>query len=145
MYRWVLLTHIWSVFGFLFAHGGSVFAALQLRKERRPEPARALLRLSEISVNASIPFLLLLTASGIALGFMGSWWSHRWVWASIAVFLLVSIVMGVLGGYRRVRGLDPATPEEFSRALDALHPNLLLAVGVAGLVILVWLMYFKPF
>ena len=53
--------------------------------------------------------------------------------------------MGVLGGYRRVRGLDPATPEEFSRALDALHPNLLLAVGVAGLVILVWLMYFKPF
>src|SRR2546421_3537449 len=142
MYRWILATHVASVFGFLFAHGGSAFASWQLRRERRPEPARALLKLSELSLYASAPFLLLLIASGIALGFMGGWWNRPWVWASIVIFVLVSLAMGFFGGYHRARAVDPAAPVDLTSALDATHPNLLLVIGMAGLLVLFLLVHF---
>lgn len=163
MYSWIVFLHIAGVFGFLLAHGASVFVSFKLRGEREPERVRAFLDLSGASLLVMYGSLALLLVTGIVAGFMGHWWGKVWIWASLGLLVVMWGLMGWLGTmyYDRVRkavGLHPtqggrknepppseATPEALDALLTSWRPVLLAAIGVGGLLVILWLMMFKPF
>lgn len=154
-YRWVVFIHVASAFGFFIIHGASINVAFRLRKEREPERIRGLLQLSSGTITLSYVFLGLLLAGGIVAGFMGEWWGQRWIWTALILLLLITGLMFPLGTlfYRKVSNvLSMATPsvrEQVMAELDSLlsspRPWILAVVGYGGLLVIMWLMMFKPF
>lgn len=162
MYQWIVFAHILGIFGFLLAHGAAAAVAFKLRAERDVERIRALLELSRsVSMVSSVALLTLLTA-GVALGFMGQWWSHGWIWTSLGLFLLLGVTMMALGSrpFNRTRQLLQMEPrsakvapalqgdalrQAVAATLSATHPLLLTLLSGVGLALILWLMMFKPF
>src|SRR5262245_17923660 len=169
MYQWLVFAHVLGVFGFLLTHGAAVAVTLALPRQRELERVRVLLDLSRsVSMVANISLLTLL-AAGITAGFMGNWWGQGWIWASLGLFILISVTMTLLGSrpLNRIRqlvhagnrprsetighsSLDTSAGEQLAVKqlavlLDATHPWLLTVIGGGGLVVLLWLMLFKPF
>ncbi len=163
MYRWILFVHVASVIGFLSVHSASAVAAWRLRQERQLEPARTLLEMTTVVSNLMYGLLTLALLTGVVLGFMGGWWRFGWIWAALGVLLVLFAAMGFLGvwyhrarrfagvgyfSYQKMRVL-PAEPEanpaELGRALASANPSVLIGIGVVGVLILLWLMLFKPF
>ena len=163
MYIWLVFAHILGVFGFLIAHGSSAAVTFRLRQERNVERIRALLDLSNgVAIIARVSLLVLLVA-GVALGFMGSWWGHGWIWAALGVFIVMSGSMVPLAqrAFNQLREVTHAQGSKKARIgapqmsaidgnqLDAiaagLHPVALTVVGFGGLAVILWLMMFKPF
>lgn len=162
MYRWIVLTHVLGVLGFVLLHGTSAVVFVRLRSETDIESAKALLKLSAFPAVTSWVSLVVVILSGIALGFMGGWWVRGWIWVSLGVFVVMVLAMGFMGsrGLNEIRanlGLPSsygeAPPEPSGRAghdqvrqqLAALPTWPLMSVGGGGLAILAWLMMFKPF
>lgn len=160
-YPWVVLAHVIGAFGFVLAHGVSVFVAFRMRADRRPEQVAAMMGLSSASFGLMYPSLLLLLIAGIAGGFMGNWWGEAWLWVSLVLFLAIATLMFVFGTryYIQVRhavglavpqdGKDaappaPMSPDDLAALLDSPRPQLLALIGGVGLVLLIWLMELKP-
>ena len=164
MYNWIVFVHVLGVFGFLLAHGAATAITFKLRGEREVERVRALLDLSRGTRAVAGVSLLVTLAAGIALGFMGGWWSHLWIWASLALLVLIGVAMTFLGSrsFDAIRQLvqpDTASSgakdslpssatsanERLAALLAATHPMLLTLTGGGGLALILWLMMFKPF
>ena len=165
MYNWIVFIHVLGVFGFLFAHGAATAIAFKLRGEREVERMRALLDLSRSTRMAATVSLLVTLVAGIALGFMGGWWGHLWIWASLGLLVLIGVAMTFLGsrsfdgirqliqpdtslsGAKKERLPAPNTSanEQLAALLAATHPMLLTLTGGGGLALILWLMMFKPF
>ncbi len=165
MYRWLVFLHILAIFTFLTAHGASAAVIFKLRGEREVERIRVLLDLSRNANGVANAALLVLLAAGIALGFMGGWWGQYWVWASLAVLILICVGMFAFGSgpLVRIRQLvqpdesprgkrgqvqsspEIATDEQLATLLGAIRPMLVTAIGGIGLALILWLMLFKPF
>ena len=162
MYPWIVFLHVAGAFGFMLAHGTSVAVAFALHKERNLDRARALLELSRGTFSLMYGSILVLLAGGITAGFMGSYWGRGWIWAAIATLVIIMAVMGRFGTVyyselHKAVGLpytermkpqpavEPVGPEELSALLAQGKPALLTGVGLGGLVIILWLMMFKPF
>jgi hypothetical protein len=162
MYRWLVLLHVLSVFGFLMAHGISVGVAFALRRERNLDRIQALLNLSGNTIGVLHGVFLILLASGVASGFIGRWWGHGWIWLSLGLLLAIYIYMGVAAAvyYSQVRkavGLgymegtkakppvEPADEVMLDTLLRQSRPITLAVVGFGGLAVITWLMEFKPF
>jgi hypothetical protein len=164
MYQWLIFAHVLGVFGFLLAHGTTVAVAFALPRQREVERVRVLLDLSRgVAMVANVSLLALL-AAGITAGFMGNWWGRGWIWASLGLFLLIGATMTPLGSrpLNRMRqlvdagnpsrsetishsSLDTSAAKQLAVMLDASHPWLLTVIGGGGLVLILWLMMFKPF
>ena len=159
MDAWVLVHHIGLV-AFLLVHGISVGVAIRLRREREPERVRALLDLSFGAVGVVHLSLLVLLAGGIGAGIVGHFFDEGWIWASLSLLVAMWGAMSFLGTrhYDRVRlavGLKPfygkvepgppAPPEELEALLSSSRPWLLVGIGVASLVVILWLMVYQPF
>jgi hypothetical protein len=163
MYQFWVFVHLLGVFGFLLAHGVSVAVALSLRRERDNQRIQALLELSSWSLAGFYVSILVLLAGGITAGFLGHWWGQGWIWAALGVLI---VMMGAMYGlastyYRRVRqavGLQTpqqvrrgvqagpvASPEELTSLLRSSRPVLIMVGGIGGLLLILWLMVYKPF
>ena len=162
MYGAIVYLHVAGLILFLLGHGGSANAAFQIKHERNPDRLRALLDLSVWSYIGMYVGLLLLLVTGIIAGFMGNYWGKGWIWASIILLVALFVIMGVYGSayYGKVRtavGLQPyrrteqmtlvnaASAQELDALLNSNRPIILAIVGVLGLLIILWLMMFKPF
>ncbi|HEX2031677.1 MAG TPA: cupredoxin domain-containing protein [Actinomycetota bacterium] len=154
MYQWLVFVHLVGVFGFLIAHGVSVGVSLRLRTERDPAKIGALLDVSSRSIGPMWLSIAVLLAGGIAAGFLGRWWGYGWIWASIGVLVLVIAAMGGMASryYKRVRfitsamaeGTQAVSADEYDRVLRSSRPLTIAVVGFAGLVLILWMMIFKP-
>lgn len=159
MYRWLTFLHVVSAFVFMLAHGASATVMYRLRVEREPAALRTLFAVRDA---ADLPFSLsaaLMILSGIALAFLGRWWRAGWIWASLGVFLAITVVMSLLGRayFEKARALleRPAAGESPASSLDSTdalsrmaasgRPHVLMSVGVGGFLAIVYLMMFKPF
>ncbi len=109
--------------------------------------------------------MVIALATGITMGVWAGWWLWGWFWASLILFLAVSFVMTPLVAtpYNRIRralGLKapqgfmagkmpiperPPTPQELEELLSGPYPLVSTIVGIVAIVLLVWLMMFKPF
>lgn len=166
LHTWIVFLHIAGVVIFLIAHGVSVGVVLRLRAERDPAAVRTLVDLSRGSMTAMSVGALIWLVAGIVAGFTGNggagWWTTGtyWIWVSLVLAIVVIGLMTPMGRLylNRIRaavGVDPktgaVTPDfqvdqaALQAAVSSGQPTLLAAIGVGGLLILLWLMIFKPF
>ena len=161
-YPWVVFVHVAAAFLFFMGHGASMWVSDQIRRERDPERIRALLELSSRSLGLVYGSLLTLLIAGIVAGIMGGHFARGWIWAAIAVLVAITVLMYILASryYGRVReavGLrgyetpkdapdpTPVSADELAALVDSRRPDVIGLVGIFGLLILLWLMMFKPF
>jgi hypothetical protein len=159
VYEGLKAVHVLSAFAFVLIHGASAAVALRLRDERDPARVRALLDLSQATIGPiTWVVALVMLASGIALGFIASWWSYWWIWAAVILLVVVIGAMTPLGGIRfnEIRhALGIATPgnktptalapEEFETLLSRWDPRPVSWIGGLGLAAIVLLMVLKPY
>lgn len=154
MHRWWVFLHIAGVFGFLMAHGVSVYVTLRLPKEREPARVSQLLELSASSVGFMWNSIGALLVGGIAAGFTGHFWGQGWIWAAIVVLVLVMAAMYAMGTTwaKRLRtisgamagGTQAVSDAQFDEILRSKRPYTIAAIGFVGLLVILWLMIFKP-
>jgi len=104
--------------------------------------------------------LLLLLIGGIAAGIAGEHFSRGWIWAAIAILVVIIVAMYAMatpfyGQLRVAAGVRPKDPKVDPNPtvdqsqIDALaassRPMVLLAIGGVGLILILWLMVLKPF
>lgn len=159
-YPWVVVTHVVGAFGFVMAHGVSAFAAFRLRRSTDAHEARLLLSLSSTSMSVAYASLLLLLAAGVLAGFMGGWWNHAWIWASIGLLLAIAVGMYAVGttyyirlrqalaadgpGAMAVGELTATDSGTLTEMLASRRPYVLALIGGVGLIALAALMELKP-
>jgi hypothetical protein len=162
---WLKLVHVLGALALLLAHGASAAVALKLRGERDRTRIEALVDLSSASLGAFYVALLVILVAGILAGVAGGYWTSGmlWIWASLIVFFVVLVAMyamaspyfrdvrhaiGAATMMDRRRGVAPP-PALAAGELDALlgssRPLVVAAVGLIGIVLLVYLMVVKPF
>lgn len=163
-YQIILYLHVASTLGFFLFHGATASASFGLKREQGRESVELLLKMRETSGIAGGISMSVSLISGIVLGFMGRFWSEAWIWIAIGIFLVISIVMGGYGrnNFDRIsymidpekykaprdkKGEDPipATEEELTAEQAKGRPVMLTVTGIASLVLILWLMMFKPF
>lgn len=143
LYSWLMFFHVVGLVAFVMPHGVNAAVSFAVRGPATA-PTRRLLTLSQQANFASYPGLLLLVVTGVWMGFAGSWWGQKWIWTAIVVLVLVAVAMGGLArAYYQAREAkdDAALGERLSRA----RPVAAAAIGGVGLLILIFLMVFKPF
>ena len=155
MYSWIVFLHVAGAFGFLLAHGVSVAVLLRLRTERKRDRITTLLDLSSSSMTGFYASIVVLLAAGTLAGFIGNWWRMVWIWASLGLFLAIAAAMYPLATayLRRVRaavgkrpsGAPMASDEEIDEVLGSGRPVLIAVIGFGGLLVILWMMMFKPF
>jgi len=142
MYQWLVFVHLASAMGLLLVH--PVTVAFHLKQERDDTRIRELLEVSEAASALRWAFFYLVVASGIVLGFMGGFWGTAWIWAALAIFVLIGVVMNVYGGRTIDRIADTKDDAEMERLLTRFRPAILAVTGAGGLLIVLYLMIFKP-
>ena len=75
---------------------------------------------------------------------MGGFWGTAWIWAALAIFVLIGVVMNVYGGRTIDRIADTKDDAEMERLLTRFRPAILAVTGAGGLLIVLYLMIFKP-
>ena len=158
----LILIHVVAALVFVIAHAVSAVAMFQVRNQSdRAVLTATLNRSSKAKIVAYIALLVLLVG-GVILGFVGSWWGSLWIWVSLVLFVVVGWAMlpfaaTPMSGVRAALGIQvgkpkpgepPAAPksdEELAAARAALRPELVLVIGLAGLIAITWLMVTKPF
>lgn len=162
MYPWIVLLHVAGAFLFVISHGASAWVVIALRRERDPARIRALADLSSASLTAAYVGLLMLLVGGIWAGIYGDWFRMAWIWVALVVFIVIAVLMYVIATPyfkrlrialgQRVMGMPKDVPEPIAAAdadiaaIAATAPaSLLVAVGLGGLLIILWLMVVKPF
>src|SRR5205814_2851959 len=142
MYQWIVFIHIASVLGLLIVH--PVTVAFHLKEERDDVRIRELLEVTETASTLRWVFFGLTIVSGVLLGFLGSWWSSAWIWIALAIFVLIGLVMNLYGGRTIDRIADTHDDTEMERLLTRFRPGLLAVTGAGGLLLILFLMLFKP-
>ena len=143
MYQWIVFIHIASVLGLLLVH--PVTIAFHLKEERNDMRIRELLEVTEAASRLRWSFFGLTIASGILLGFLGSWWATGWIWGALAIFVAIGVVMNVYGGRTIDRIAGTRDDAEMERLLAGFRPSILAVTGGGGLLLVLYLMLFKPF
>jgi hypothetical protein len=145
LYVWLKFLHLAGLGLFLFGHGISGGASFALRNRPSGEVSRALLQLSMWSYRVAYPGLALLLVTGVWMGFEGSWWGRAWIWVSIAVLVILFGLMSYLSlAYHQSRGAAKDADSVLAERLAKTRPALAAGIGAVGIVVLLFLMVFKP-
>jgi hypothetical protein len=153
MYQWLVFTHLLGLVIFALCHGVSLFIAFRVRRIDDASIATSYLQLSATANRAMYLGLLLLGVGGIGAASVGNLWGQTWIWSSVVVLIVIVLLMYVVGasyyyGLRDAmagkRGVAPLTGDQLVARLTTRRPEWLALIGGAGLVVLIWLMVFKP-
>jgi hypothetical protein len=153
-YRWWVFIHLAGVFGFLLAHGVSVSALFRLRKEHDREKIREIIQLSGSTIRLFYGSLLVLVIGGVGAGLQAHWFKQKWIWEAIGVLVVVTVAMIVVARpyYRRIAeatelrpsGVPRVSDEDLTTRLHSKTPTIVALLGFGGLLVILWLMIFKP-
>ncbi|MEX2203627.1 MAG: hypothetical protein WD965_06020 [Actinomycetota bacterium] len=153
-YRWWKFLHVAAVLGFVLFHGVSVLVALRLRKERDRVRIAELLGFSGTSTMGMYVSLGGLILFGVIAGFSGKWWSYWWIWISLGLLVATIAEMYAVARpyYQQLKDAIQLRPSGVPRKSDEELADLLRAraalfnavFGIAALVIITWLMIWKP-
>jgi len=162
VYRFIVFLHVISALGFIMAHGVSAMMIFKVSRERKYENLCNYLDISAAAMRPAMLFLHGVELTGIVLTIWAGWWRMGWIWASLALFIAVGVVMGkfaasYMGRVRKAMGVVsqkdlakgirpmPAPPEVLMDVVAAGKPNLVLAAGFGGMAAIAMLMVMKPF
>jgi len=142
------------VLGFVLFHGVSVLIAFRLRKERDRVRIAELLQFSGSSIMGMYVSLGGLILFGVIAGFSGKWWSYWWIWISLGLLVATIAEMYAVARpyYQQLKDAIQLRPSGVPRKSDEELDDLLRAraalfnavFGIAALVIITWLMIWKP-
>ncbi|HEY7702040.1 MAG TPA: DUF2269 family protein [Candidatus Limnocylindrales bacterium] len=155
LYPWFVFAHLAGLVLFAISHGASAFMAFRLRAAPDLRTASALLDVGRLSIGPMYIGLVLLIVGGLGAAAGANLWGRPWLIASIVVFVAVLIVMWAVASpyYMGLRksidekgpdGEPTITWDALRAQLDSRRPDILMAVGTVGLLLLVWLMVIKP-
>lgn len=154
-YNWWKFLHVAGVISFVLFHGVSSVAALRVRKETDRTRIAVLLQTSGSSLLGMYVSLAWLVAFGIVAGIQGGFWNDGWFWISVGLLVVVVLEMGAVARpyYQRVKEAVEVRPSGVPRRSDEELAEILrspVAVwnavfGFAALLVITWLMIFKPF
>jgi uncharacterized membrane protein len=149
-----MFAHLAGVFGFLLAHGVSVNVAFRIRKERDRVKIKDLIALSGSSVRLMYISLGLLLLGAFAMTFQVHLWGALWIRLSLGILIATVIFMIGMASpyYRRVSeavelrpsGVPRKSDEELEAILKSPVPMIVSGVGFAALLVILYLMIFKP-
>jgi uncharacterized membrane protein len=149
-----MFAHLAGVFGFLLAHGVSVNVAFRIRKERDRVKIKDLIALSGSSVRLMYISLGLLLLGAFAMTFQVHLWGALWIRLSLGILIATVIFMIGMASpyYRRVSeavelrpsGVPRKSDEELEATLKSPLPMIVAGVGFAALLVILYLMIFKP-
>ncbi|HUQ78008.1 MAG TPA: hypothetical protein VM427_03945 [Patescibacteria group bacterium] len=162
MYQWIVLLHVVGAFLFVASHGVAMWMVNEVPKQRDSRRVAALLDLSSASLTGVYIGLFLLLIGGIWAGIAAGHFSRGWIWAAVVVLVVIIVAMYLVATPffkelrialgQRTQGLAKNAPdptplsEEEILAIAARTPvTLLSAIGLLGLLIILWLMVLKPF
>jgi len=160
--RWLIFLHVLAALTFFLAHGTSAAMAFKLRRERDFARIRAMLDLSDSTIEIMFISFLGMGLTGVILPFLIHIWNKGWVWLSIALMIFVFIWMVGMNerSYKALRkgvGLPyrkgsteypaetPSSAEEVTALLEKTGVTGLVVVGYVIPAFVLWLMVFKPF
>jgi len=100
--------------------------------------------------------------AGVLIGFVRHWWNQGWIWLSLGLLVLIIVAMYLIGSQNNSRlrkavwlpyfekgkpqtPAEPLSQLEVEKLVIHLRPEFLTLIGFGGLLIIVWLMIFKPF
>jgi cytochrome bd-type quinol oxidase subunit 2 len=155
MARFWLFMHLVGMAGFLAAHGVSMFAMFQLRAVGADrDRIFDLCDRSKRSVGPMYVSTGLLLLGGVAGGIVGKWFGDAWLWVSILVLLATMAAMSSIatpymkklrdGCTRWHDGSYTLSDEDLRAALDGPIISITAAVGTLGLLLILYLMVYKP-
>ena len=91
--RWLVFLHVLSALTFFLAHGPSAALAFRVRRETDFARIRAMLDLSESTIELMFVSFLAMCLTGVALPFFLQVWNQAWVWMSLILMIFVFIWM----------------------------------------------------
>jgi hypothetical protein len=146
---WRLL-HLLGAFGFVASHGATATVTFKLRGEREPARIRTMLDLSRATRGLMYGSFTLLLGAGVALGFVGNWWHATWLWASLLLLFVLFVAAFPLAipyfrAIRKAVDRDPVDDGELGALLRSPRGLVLAWVETIGIVVIIWMMVFKPF
>jgi hypothetical protein len=143
-----------GVVSFMTCHGGSVFVLYRIRQTTDRQKILDLLTFSGETVIPMYISLIVLVVAGVVAGIGGSWFHFWWIWAAIGVLILTTALMTVTARpyFQRVKaacavrpsGVPRASDEELAELVGGQTANLITAIGTAGLLVILYLMIYKP-
>ncbi len=160
--RWLIFLHILSAITFFLAHGTSAAMMFKVRNETDLVRIRAMLDLSDSTLEIMFIGFLGLVLTGLILPFFLHIWNMIWVWLSIVLMIFVFIWMVRMseGTYKVLRKLIGAPyrqgskelPAEPPAELDVIFSHLknirttpIVLIGYGIPMFVLWLMIFQPF
>lgn len=160
--RWLIFLHVLAVLTFFLAHGASAAMAFKVRRETDLARLRAMLDLSDSTVEIMFISFLGIGFTGVILPFPMHLWGKAWVWLSIVLMIFVFIWMVWMNersykvlrklvglpyrqGSKEYPAMPPASQEEVVELLSKTRVTGLVVVGYLVPVVVLWLMIFKPF
>ena len=158
MYNWVVFLHVTVIFIFLIQHAAEIIVTFKLREQKEPEGIFATYSFmpNNNSRNLRITYSLIILTGAVA-GFMSVWWKQGWMWSALGVMILIWIAMVRFGGNyltavdaiteRALKNKDDESAiEKFRQDLKSRRePEIMTITSVIGMLIILWLMMFKPF
>src|SRR5215208_5777749 len=93
MYPWIVLLHVVGAFLFVLSHGASAWMAMMIRAQPDRRRVAVMLEMSSMSIVGAYVGLLLMLIGGIWAGIYGNHFSRGWIWAAIALLVVVMVVM----------------------------------------------------
>jgi MFS superfamily sulfate permease-like transporter len=155
MYDAILFLHVASALGYFLFHGAFASVTFALNRESQPERLKALESVMDLSGPWSLRSVLVTVLSGVVLMVMGDWWRDAWPWLSLLILIAIGVLMVIFGGvflgWRLGTEEMPAEGERWYRTVQwglrigSRTPLFLTFTGLTALVLILWLMMFKPF
>ena len=153
-FNWVLYAHIASAFVFLAAHGVSMIVMYRIRGERDRAKILTLITLSGATTLPMYVALGAIVISGVLAALKLESFGHWWVWAAIAILVLtIGLMTAVAKPYFakvklacqvRPSGVPRTSDEELGEILAGPTTHVITAIGVIGLLAILYLMVFTP-
>jgi hypothetical protein len=155
LYQWWVLLHLVGVAGFLATHGVSMFVMYRVRRVGGDRTRIAeMISLSRSTVTPMYVFLGMLLLGGVVAGVQSHSFNDWWIWEAIIVLVLATGAMYGLAKPHMNRLLEACTvrpsgvprvsDEELADLLDGPRTALITAIGAGALVVILYLMIFKP-
>jgi cytochrome bd-type quinol oxidase subunit 2 len=155
MYRFWVFIHLIGVAGFLMTHGVSMWALFAVRAADKDR--ERILEWCETSKRTTMPMYVsfgLLLLGGVAAGIDGALFAEWWLLGSLLLLLVLTALMSVVatphmkrlreGCTRWADGTYTMTDDELQAALDGPATMITTASGSIGLLVILYLMVFKP-
>ena len=153
-YSWLKFLHVASVLAFLGLHGASMTVLYAIRRERDRSKILAMIQVSgQTTIPMYISFLAIILF-GVLLAFKVHYWGQTWLWVSIVLLVATAGLMTATAKpyFAKVKeacqlrpsGVPRVSDEELGEVLRSGRAHLITAIGVIGLLAILYLMIFKP-